>query len=373
LTVRDVFEIRKADESELLLQARERLKSFPILGEIYDDEFLADLVRCKNNYDNLLLFWLVVDNPYDTGLAYEFLKDIEGNLELFHSQENFMVFKTKFRQWKTVAFEAAITELEFSAEYLKRGYQIELEPDLPNNRKGDFSASKGEVKIYFEVKTIYAEASNEDQTIMHELSDRLMGMDPHFRINIDVKEAFKPSQAAEVSRHILKKLMELDRLSSTFPLSFVYPENDNPIVTVDILSKVPDKEKGYIAGFVHGGGIKVDWNDLRRKIVSGVSQLHPDYPGVIIVKPHGLEVSQFDIKNALFGDLRVNLFGEPHFFRGGERVFAEKKNRRLSAVIYYEKRLHEAGYAKKKLIFHNRFAAKRLLEDVFEGENVIQF
>jgi hypothetical protein len=371
--VRDVFEIRKADESELLMHARERLKSFPILKKIYDDEFLANLVRHKNNYDNLLLSWLVVDNPHDTGLAYEFLKDIEENLKLFPSQESFRVFKIKLRQWKTVAFEAAITELEFSIEYLKRGYQIELEPNLPNNKKGDFSASKGDIKIFFEVKTIYGEASNEDQTIMNELSDRLMEMDQPFRIGVEIKEKFKPSQAVEVSKYILQKLTELDRLSFAFPFSFTYPENDDPIAIVEIRSRVPNKEKGYIAGFVYGGGIKVDWNDLRRKIVSGVSQLHPDYPGVIIVKPHGLQVSEFDIKNALYGDLKINIFGEPQPFRSGERVFAKKKNRRLSAVVYYEKRLRKAGYSKKKLIFHNQFAAKRLPEHVFEGENVTQF
>lgn len=371
--MRDVFEIRRADKSELLLLAGKRLKSFPILKEIYDDEFLADLVRHKNNYDNLLLSWLVVDNLYDTGLAYEFLKDIEENLKLFPSQENFKIFKTKLRQWKTVAFEAAITELEFSAEYLKRGYQIELEPNLPNNKKGDFSANKGDIKIYFEVKTIYKEASNEDQTIMNELEDRLVDMSPHFRIDIDIKEKFRPSQAVEVSKYILQKLMELDRLSVTFPFSFAYPENDDPLAIVEIRSRVPNEEKGYISGFVHGGGIKVDWNDLRKKIVSGVSQLHPDYPGVIIVKPHRFEVLEFDIKNALYGDLKVNLFGKPQPFRSGERVFEEKRNRRLSAVIFYEKRLHGARYAKKKLIFHNQFAAKRLPKDVFEGENVIQF
>jgi hypothetical protein len=371
--MRDLLEMRKADENELLSLAKLRIKSFPILKEIYDEEFLTDLVRYKNNYDNLLLFWLVVDSPIDVGLAYGFLKDIEEDLELFHSQRDFKVFRAKFRQWNTVAFEAAVTELEFAAEYLRRGYQIELDPDLPNNRKMDFYANKRATKIYFELKTIYTEASNEDQTIMNELSDRFSRMDQHVRISVDIKEEFKPSQTVEVSRYIRQKIKEIEENSIDLPFSFSYPENNDPIVIVDVLSRVPDSEKGYIAGFVFGGGIKGDWSDLRRKIVSGVSQLHPSYPGVIIVKPHGLQINQYDIENALFGDLKVNLLGKPQCFRGGDRIFAEKKNNRLSAVVYCEERLHELGYVKKKFVYHNPFAAIRLSADVFKGENVVQF
>lgn len=371
--MKDVFEIRKANENELLSIAKRRIENFSILKEIYDDNFLIDLIRHKNNYENLLLSWLVIDNLFDTQIALKLFKDIEDDLNLFRSESDFSIFERKLRQWNTVSFESTITELEFAAEYLRKGYQIELEPTLPNDRKGDFSSSKGTMKIYFEVKTIYKEASIEDQAIINELEDRFSRMDEHFVINIDIRENCKPSEAVEVSRFMQQKLREIKDARLDIPYSFSYPDNNNPLVTVDVISQVPDNEKGYISGFVFGGGIKVDWSDLRSKIASGVSQLHPDYPGVIIVEPYRLETTQYDIENSLFGDLKINFLGELRYFRGGDRIFAKNKNNRLSAVIYYKKRLHKSGYSKEKFVYHNCFATTRLSDDIFEGENVIQF
>jgi hypothetical protein len=368
--MKDIFEIRKAGQSDLLFRAKRRIGNFPNLTEIYDDSFLTELVRHKNDYENLLLFWLVADAPFTTPIALDLFKDIEDNLNLFHAKDDISIFKAKLRQWNAIAFEGAITELEFAAEYLKRGYQIKLEPALPNARKGDFSARKGRMKIYFEAKMIYKEVSGKTQFIINELSDRFSRMEEHLIISIDIKEKFEPSQTARVSRFIRQKLREIEQTSLETPYSFSYPESD-PIITVDVLSRVPDNENGLLTGFTFGGGIKGDWSDLRRKIASAVSQLHPNHAGVVIVEPYRLDASQYDIENALFGDLKVNFSGEPRLFRGGDRIFAKDKNNRLSAVIYYKKTLHELRYSKEKLVYQNNFAAVKLPADVFAGMNVI--
>lgn len=367
--MKDVFEIRKANESELLSTAKRRIEHFPILKDIYDDDFLTGLIQHKNNYENLLLSLLVIDNPFDTQIILNLFEGIEGNLGLFRSEGDSTILKKKLRQWNTISFESAITELEFAAEYIRKGYQIELEPALPNGRKGDFSASKGTMKLYFEVKTICKEASIEDQAIINELEDRFSRMDEPFILSIDIKESCKPRVTVEISGFIRQKLKEIRETHLDIPYSFSCPENNNPLVTVDVISQVPDNEKGHISGFVFGGGIKGDWSDLRSKIASGVSQLHPDYPGVIIVEPYRLETTQYDIENALFGDLKINLFGELRPFRGGYRIFEKNRNNRLSAVIYYKKGLPK----NEKLVYHNRFATTKLSDDIFDGENVTQF
>lgn len=359
--MKSIAEIRRADEKELLALAKQRIGKFSILKRIYDNGFLFDLVQHKNDCDNRLLLRLVIDEP----TAIKFFKEIEENLELFQNEENIQKLKTKLRQWETIPFESTIVELEFAADYKRRGYQIEIEPELPNNQKGDFCASKDSMKIYFEVKTIYTASSIKDHAILYELEDSYSGMGLPFVIGIDLENNFKRNQTVEVSKHIQRKLREIQTTHISLPFSFVYPENSKSIVTVNVSSRLPDGEKGYVSGSEFGGGIKGEWSDLRSKISSGISQLHPNHPGVMVIKPNGLETARDDIENALFGDPRVNLFGKPKSFRGGDRIFAKNKNKRLSAVIYYQNA--------KKFIYHNPYSEIKLSPEIFKGKNVIQF
>lgn len=122
-----------------------------------------------------------------------------------------------------------------------------------------------------------------------------------------------------------------------------------------------------------GGGVKGNWNDLRRKISSGVSQLHPDHPGVLVIQPYGLTTGQYDIENALLGDLAVTLLDKPKMVRWKNRIFGKNKNKRLSAVIYYKKRLQTLGYNREKIVYHNPYAKTKLSASTFGGEYVTQF
>jgi len=372
--MKDVYEIRKTNENQLLSAAKLRVEKFPTLKKIYDDDFLIKLVRYKSHYDNILLFWLVNDNPIDSLITAKFLQDIENGVKLFQFDNNFSIFKRKLRQWKTIPFESAITELEFAAEYCKKEYKIEFEPLLPNGKKGDFCINKDCLKIYFEVKMIFSKASLQEDAIITDLSDRCDGIVHPFIISIDLEEGFRLNQSAAFSKYLQKKLKEIEATSINFPFSLVYPESGNPTIKIDLIKRVPKGERGYIMGFTYGGGIKSSWTDVRRKIVSGVSQLHPDYPGVIIVRPYGLHTLEYDIQNALYGDLsvRFNRVGS-QVFRRGDRIFGVNKNKRLSVVVHYKKILQNSGYTKEKIVYHNPFAAHKIARDIFEGENVTQF
>ena len=366
--MQDIHEIARANEKELLVVAKQRIENFSILKKMYDDDFLSRLVRHKNDYDNLLLFWLVADNP----IAIRLFQEIEENLEALQP-ENTQKFQEKLRQWDTRHFESAITEIEFAAEYKRKSFQIEIEPTLPNGKKGDFCVRKGSLKIFFEVKNISPQRPHEDQLIINELEARYGRLDTPFVIGFDLKRSFHRKRVFEVVKHIEEKLEHLERTESEFPQSFVYPESGEPIIKIDVIKRLPKGERGYISGGVFGGGIRGNWNDLRSKISSGISQLHPDYPGVIVVQPLGPETTDYDIENALLGDLAVNLFGEPRLFRRKDRILAKNINKRLSAVIYYKKRLQASGYTKKKIVYHNPRVKTKLPTDIFKGENVTQF
>jgi hypothetical protein len=82
VAMQDICEFARADEEELLAIAKQRIEDFSILKRIYDDEFLSRLVRRKNDYDNLLLFWLVTDDS----IAIRLFQEIEENLEVLQSE-----------------------------------------------------------------------------------------------------------------------------------------------------------------------------------------------------------------------------------------------------------------------------------------------
>ena len=363
-------EMKRTGSEELLSLTTQRIERYPILKAIYDDQFLRDLVQRKNDYDNLLLLWLVAYGSNDGQMAAALFQDIERNLELFDEDDR-VLFGRKLKQWSTSSFESTIVELEFAADYIRRGYSVELEPTLPNNRKGEFCITKGTLKIYFEVKTIYKKAFRKDRAIMDELSDRLDGIERPFALSIDIKRSFARNQTVEAARCIAQQLRNIKAASVGQTFSFAYPQYGESIVEIEA-KRLPDGEEGYVSGYVFGGGIKGDWRDLRSKITSSVKQLHPDYPGVTIVASYDLETGEYDIRNALFGDLSISMHSDEPV-RGQDRIFRRDKNSRLSAAIYCEKRLQSTGYVRRLLVYHNPFAERSLSPLIFEGEDVLQW
>jgi hypothetical protein len=158
------------------------------------------------------------------------------------------------------------------------------------------------------------------------------------------------------------------------PQSFEYPNSEHPILSFDVSKRLPAGEKGFVGGSTFGGGTTIKWKDLRNKIQQGIKQLHPDFPGVIILSRHHLDYSDYDVRNALYGDLSVNFLSKPaRAFRTGDRIFGKQKNTRLSAVIYNEKILQNTGYLRRKTVYHNPFGKCKLQKEVFEGKNVTQY
>lgn len=374
--MKDSYEISKADDSLLLTTAKKRISSHPHLQIVYDDKFLQTLIQSKRDPDNLLLFWLVNENEFDSPTSKVLLKEMEKMLEIFANSNNFESLKLKLRQWHTIPFESTVTELDFAYEYFKRGYVIELEPCFSNNRKGDFSATNADRTIFFEVKLAYKETSKVNKAIIDELSRCCRRTKHKFYIeNIDVDETFQRTDLKTATKFIEEKLQEFKKTdSSAFPCTLYYPNKETPLIKIDIKERLQTSE-GFVGMYTYGGGITNKWADLRRKIEDGVSQLHPDFPGVIIFRPYGLDYLEYDIKNALCGDLSIS-FGrnsaETKWFRTGDRIFSPSKNSRLSVVVVYDKRLQNNGYTRRKIVYHNPFAIHKLPAEVFDGENVTQ-
>jgi hypothetical protein len=369
-----MLDISRTKDEELITKAKQKVHRYPILQCIYNDKFLRNLIKRKRNRDNMLLFWLVVDEAA-VPVAVKLFEEIEAMLSPFKDDKNFSSLECKLRQWKNIPFKSTTMELEFAAEYFNRGYEIELEPSLPDGfRTSDFSGVKANQKIYFEVKIAYKQESVRNEAILNDLIERCEEVDQPFKIGLTVAEGFNMSQVIPASRFIGQKLRTLKHSVRNLPTSFHYPDAENPAITINVRNRLPEGERGYIDGSTYGGGIVTSWTDIRSKVEHGIRQLHPDFPGVIILGRHNLDYTEYDVINALYGDLAVDFYAQPaREVRTGDRIFAENKNTRCSAVIHYQKSFHEQGYTSKKTVYHNPFAKIRLSPEVFEGENVTQY
>jgi len=112
---------------------------------------------------------------------------------------------------------------------------------------------------------------------------------------------------------------------------------------------------------------------LRNKISGKISQLHPDFPGVIILQPRSINVSLYDLENAILGDLKVSFdrhTKESREFRSGDCIIGPDKNHRLSAIICHQRKINGGKIHKKTTIYHHYHAKYKLPVEFYIADNV---
>lgn len=363
------FDIVNISDDDLFNKAKERVRLFSMLNDIYDDDTIHNIIKHKYDFDNLLLFYLVSD--YDDN--YTFLNRLNKYLGYLSPEDCMKIYTEKLRQYRTGALESFTTELEFAYEYKKRGYEILFEPTLPNNKKGEFFICKNEEKIFFEVKHRYSKYAKERDDVLNELQLRLDGMEQPFVLSIDLNKDIKKEECIRFSKYIKYELNKEETISKDLPFTFYYIKNNDRIAEITVLRKLRDGEQGYISYFGWSVGIRMDWNALREKIKSGINQLHPDYPGVIILKGYPSSFTEYGLQNALFGDLAATFNKKIPAVRVGNRIFHHNKNLRLSAMIYINRRYTSEDGLRERVVYHNPFASHKLDPEIFQGKNVIQY
>lgn len=302
-------DIPRAPDKELMILTKKKLGNYPLLKSIYTDEFLEELVHKKYDLDNILLQYLVLREP----LIDEMFQEIEENLDLLQPECSLLIYSNKLKQYDSISFKSVVTELDVASNFKRNGYQILIEPTLPNGKVGDFLATKNGLSIYFEVKRLVTERILKQSAISFELQTRISGMDEPYAISIELTDAMERSHVAKLSKFILNKLKNLNTRTISIPYSFEYDENGTILVTITVDARLSEGEKGFIGFFHYPATIKSDWSDLRNKISKKISQLHPDYPGVIVLQPYSINVMLDDMENAILGDLKVNIRGPPVF------------------------------------------------------------
>lgn len=370
-----IFDLKEMEDEELFSKIETTLSTFPILKTLYDQDFLADLVKRRFRFDNYLLWMLVSGHPF----AMLTCEAVSKYLNLLKDVDAVSDFRDKLRYKGRRVFQSYLTELEMAGYYKERGYDIELEPQISESEKNpDFKAEQEDFRVLFEVRNIFM-----DELIqMDDLDVQIHGLfgkiDEPFVFDISYQPSVLQIRHLKTLQTFLKKkLAELNKSKEiSFPLYLFFPDEKNILAEVKVWGRPKKLDHGYLAGlrtrvFLLPQGSK----NIRRKISKKISQLPKGEANVIVVELGHLFYNEVDVLDALFGDehLRVNRKDfSTHVVRKGDRIFDSKKNTRLSAVMYYRKRFQNQNFLVHKIVFHNPFATKPIDPDFFVDKGVKQ-
>lgn len=369
-----IFDLEEMDDEELLSKIDTTLSTFPILKEIYDEDFLVDLVGKRFHYDNHLLWMLVCNHPQVT-LIWE---TVSKYLHLLKDSDAISHFREKLRHRGERVFHSYLTELEMAGYYKEKGYEIELEPEILSSKKNpDFKVELDDFRVYFEIRNLFMDELMQMENLDVQIHGMFTRIDERFVFSIFYKPLrLQIKHLKRLQMFIKKSLAEANKTQNLhFPFTLFFPDKKNTLAEVEVWGRPKKFDHGYLAGLGTTFGIPQGSKNVRRKISKKISQLPKGEANVVVVEPGHLFYDVDYVVDALLGDvyISVNLKDHStHAVRKGDRIFDAKKNTRLSAVIYYEKKFQNQKFFARKTVFHNPFAAKPIGPDFFEDEGVKQ-
>jgi len=344
--MRSSYEIRRTDDDTLLRIVEDRLSNFPYIRKLYTDDDITKIVRRKRSLDNELLATLVLNSP----VYFQLLSNINKNLETLYPDGVIAAFKPKFQQWDLNSFSSTVVELYFAVVFKKLGYNLQFEPELPNRQRSEFLAQKENIMCYVEEKTIHREKTEKERWISGELVDKLDNIDEPFALSIEITDHVEKNDVDDIVKYILERLREEQSITDSFNFSY----DKKGIRLAEIAAyRLPYGEKGYVSGFLYPGSKTIDWSDIRNKISKKVSQLHPDYPGVLVIHPLTMDIDLYEIFNVIFGDLAVSKDRDMSLVRQRDRILKPGKNNRVSSIIIHRRKIEESGYNIENIVIFN--------------------
>ena len=357
--MRSSYEIRRTDDDTLLRIVEDRFSNFPYIRELYTDDDITKIVKRKRSLDNELLATLVLDSP----VYFQLLSNINENLETLYPDGVITAFKPKFQQWDLNSFRSTDVELYFAAVFKKFGYDIQFEPKLPNNQKSEFLAKKGNITCFVEEKTIHREKTAKERWISAELVDKLENINEPFALSLEITVHVEKNDVEDIVKYIRKQFREDQGNAESF--TFSYDKNGNKLVEITA-TRLPDGESGFVSGVSYPGTMTIDWSDIKNKISKKVSQLHPDYPGILVIHPLTIGIDIYEIFNVLFGDLAVSKDRDVGLVRQYNGILKPDKNNRISSVIIHRRRNYENGFNIENIVIFNRYADNPLPRDFLD-------
>lgn len=367
----NIFELKEMEEDELLELAHQTIALFPVLKEIYNEDFLKDLARRRHHFDNYLLWLLVSKQPF-TYLTWQIVANCLKSLE---DSDGISHFKAKLRSRTDRVFRSYQTELEYAAYYKAKGYDIKLEPKIPNTEKiPEFKIESPEIRVFFEIKSIFWEEIIEEEKLETQIQGAIGKIDLPYVFNIRHTPGLGIEHVSDLKKFLIGKLGGIDD-AQDFPFVLYYPNETAALAKITVLGKPNRLPHGYLGGI--NGGVKMGpgAEELRRKISKKVSQLPKKEANVMVIERGSWLLDEIDIDYALFGDEKLRVYSNGHTepIRTPNGILKPTKNTRLSAVIFSQKKWERQNFNRRKFVFHNPFAEKPLDEQFFADRNVKQF
>jgi len=371
----NIFELKEVEENVLLDLVYETLSKFPILKNIYSDGFLENLVKKRLHFDNYLLWLLTSKEPY-TIITWE---EISKWLNLLKDSDAIFHFGEKLRSTKQEVFQSYLTELEFAGYYKEQGYEIELEPEVASTGKNpEFKIESNGFRVFFEAKNIFWEeilAMNEIET---QIQGTLGKIEQPYAFSIHYTSKFRIRDVQPLRDFMISKLKSINE-DQAFPVRFLFPDEKEVLAKIVVFGRPKRLPYGYLGASGRLDAFEIPGaKEIRRKISKKVGQLPKEEANVLIIAPGQIFVDVDDIDYALYGDEKILIHKDDwstEVIRVRNGTFSPNMNTRLSAVIFFKKKLNSMSQNSicNKLVFHNPFAKKKLSKTFFEDNNVRQF
>jgi len=371
----NIFDLKETDEKTLLQSARNILSEFPVLKELYEDNFLNDLIANRLYHDNFLLWLLSSREPY----AYNVLKDISKQLGLLQDSDGVSHFKSKLRSTSEPVLKSYLTELEMAAYYKEKGCDVELEPTIRETGKNpEFKITSGDLEVYFEAKNIFWEEIAQMNEIETQIQGALRKTKEQYVFNIYYTPKLRIGDVPSLKKLVIEKLRSIPN-DQELPTSFSFISETDLRAEVRVVGKPNRLPYGYLGAFMKSEAFSVPGGkEIRRKISKKVSQLPKNEACVIVIEPGQMFIHEDDVLDALYGDESAVINLQDHsarLIRKHNGTFSPKINTRLSAVIFFEKKYNgqNQNFTRRKVVYHNPFAQKKLSTEFFDDANVKQF
>lgn len=133
----------------------EFLKKYQNIAEIFPANwFESEIMKPKEHMHLLAKQFTFEDTPYDNSISHHLFNHLEEYLEDLKveiHQKGRISKKLK----KSQEFRSAYAQIELAFLFKKLGFQIELEPPIPESAKiSDIKISKGDKSAYIEVRVL---------------------------------------------------------------------------------------------------------------------------------------------------------------------------------------------------------------------------
>ncbi|HEV2225683.1 MAG TPA: hypothetical protein VGR56_02630 [Nitrososphaerales archaeon] len=329
----------------------------------------------KNDTENYLLWLLATDYPSAAALC----RDTESALLALGPEGSLNCFGPKLREgYGWTVLSGHLMHLELAARYKRNGFRVRLEPRVGSGTC-DFSIQEKGLEgrqVFFEVKNLRDTELASQQRFVDALWASLSRTPFWLSLRIAF-EGESPPFLDDVNRFMREKLEGLEANAVSLPVTFQYADSKANLVELMVISRA--EGRGGILVVNHDVRSSVSSESIRRKLRKASRQIPRNSPGVVVANGTGLEIDEFSLVQALYGDIVIQ-FRVDHEAHTTEPLGERRKtnglfytNHRISAVCFTGFRLDDEKVSTIVKVFHNPFARIHLDQRVFSDLNGDQY